>query len=199
MAEIKSAHDIALERISAIGQATEIEKLKWKYTPEGEKIAVAYLKNEADLPAAMGSYPENARSHVKTGIESVLLAAIELPKNETIKTRNKRAIDGALALKKDRTAANNILGQIKQVLDHYTDQGEMQRKQAYEVLKEQYQIKLKQAVNKQLGMTAGAEDLAISVESLPQFQDEWRRTAAQMDEQYLKLLNEFKKELKRVI
>jgi hypothetical protein len=198
MADIKSARDIALERISNIGQATEVEKLKWKYTPEGEKIAVAYLKNDTDLSSDIGRHPDIARNYIKAGIESVLLTAIILPKNEIIQAKNKKAMDGIPVLKKDKAAANKILGQIKQIFSHYSDQGENQRKQAYETLKEQYKLKLKKAVDKQLGISAGADDLSISVESLPQFQDEWRRISAQMDDQYLRLLDGFKAELRRI-
>ena len=64
-------------------------------------------------------------------------------------------------------------------------------------LKQQFEAKLKKAVNKQLGTKADT-DLGISVETLPQFQEEWRRAAAQMDEQYIKLLEEFKRELRKV-
>jgi len=193
MADIKSSFDIAMERINAIGQATEDEKLKWKYTPEGEKLAIEYLNSNIDLLAAIVNYPDNARKYVRDGIESVLLASILLPVNETVQNNNKKAMEGEVALKKDKTSANKIITQIKQVLSHYNEQGKEQRKQAYERLKEQYQVKLKQAVNKQLGIQASAEDLGVSVETLPQFQEEWRHTISQMDDQYFKLLDEFKK------
>jgi hypothetical protein len=198
MADIKSSFDIAMERINAVGQATGDEKLKWKYVPEGEKVAVEYLKNNIDLPAAIMNYPADARKYVRAGVESVLLASISLPVNETVQNNNKKAMDGELILKKDKASANKIINQIKQVLNHYNEQGKEQRKQAYERLKEQYQVKLKQAVNKQLGIQASAEDLGVSVETLPQFQEEWRHTISQMDDQYFKLLDEFKKELESI-
>jgi hypothetical protein len=53
-------------------------------------------------------------------------------------------------------------------------------------------------MDKQLGGAAGLEGVKFNVESLPQFQDEWRRVSAQMDQQYLKLLDEFKKELAKI-
>ena len=83
------------------------------------------------------------------------------------------------------------------MLGHYTDQGAEQRKKTYDALKVQFEDKLKQAVKKQLGDKADT-DLGISVETLPQFQEEWRRAAAQMDDQYLKLIDEFKRELRKV-
>lgn len=43
-----------------------------------------------------------------------------------------------------------------------------------------------------------AEGLEISVESLPQFQEEWQRTLAQLDSQYIGLLDEYKQGLKSI-
>ena len=61
--------------------------------------------------------------------------------------------------------------------------------------KAQFTIKLQQAVQQQMGTNAR---MNIDVERHPQFQEEWRRTAVQMDEQYLKLLEEFKLELHKI-
>lgn len=199
MADIKSAREIAEEKISGLGEATEDERLKWKYVPEGERLTLRFLKEKLDLGVELGRYPEKARSYARSGAESVLLDNISLPKNEAVQARNNKAMEGVLALKKDKAAVNKILGQIKQILGHYADQGAEQRKRTYDALKQQYTTKLRQAVDKQLGLSVGAEEeLEISVESLPQFQEEWRRTEAQLDGQYLKLLEEFKKELQRI-
>ena len=43
MVEIKSTREIALEKIASLGEATQEEQLRWKYIPEGEKLAVKYL------------------------------------------------------------------------------------------------------------------------------------------------------------
>ncbi len=42
--EIKSAREIALEKVARLGQATEEESLRWRYVPEGETLAAKYLK-----------------------------------------------------------------------------------------------------------------------------------------------------------
>ena len=34
MADIKSAREIAMEKIEKLGEATEEERLKWKYVPD---------------------------------------------------------------------------------------------------------------------------------------------------------------------
>ncbi|MFC1930749.1 hypothetical protein ACFLXJ_00875 [Chloroflexota bacterium] len=47
--EIKSALEIALEKIEELGELTEEERLQWKYVPEGEKLAARYLKQNLNL------------------------------------------------------------------------------------------------------------------------------------------------------
>jgi hypothetical protein len=198
MDEIKSAKEIAREKIEQVGEVSEEDKLRWKYRPEGEKLAAKYLKDGHDLAAEMAGYPANSLPYIKKGLEGVLSAAIVLPKLEGMQARNKRAIDGLVALKKDRGAAGKLAGQMRQVLEHYTDQGEKQRKATREALKEQYEAKVHQAMDKQLGASAGLESMKINVETLPQFQEEWRRVSAQMDQQYLGLLDQFKKEMAKI-
>ena len=198
MDEIKSAKEIAQEKIDAVGEVSEADKLRWKYRPEGEKLAAKYLKNGNDLVAELSQFPAGALLYIKKGLEEVLTAAIVLPKLEGAQSRNKRAIDGLVALKKDKGAASKLAGQMRQVLDHYTDQGEKQRKATREALKDQYDAKVHQAMDKQLGASAGLEGMKINVETLPQFQEEWRRVSAQMDQQYLGLLDQFKKEMAKI-
>ncbi|RJO60900.1 MAG: hypothetical protein C4542_07845 [Dehalococcoidia bacterium] len=195
--EIKSAREIAMEKIAALDAVTEGDRLKWKFVPEGEQLALKYLKDGQDIASALSNYTQEAQPYVRSGVEDILLSNIQLPVNETIQNRNKKAIDGVLSIKKDKNAATKLLNQMKQILGHYTAQGAEQRKQTYEALKQQFEAKLKKAVSKQLGSHADT-DLGISVETLPQFQEEWRRAAAQMDEQYIKLLEEFKHEMSKV-
>ena len=83
-------------------------------------------------------------------------------------------------------------GSIDQIFSHYTGQGEQQRQQAYQTVKSDFEAKLQQAVQQQLGSLSGVN---MDVEKLPQFQQEWRKVQTQMDSQYINLLNQYKKEL----
>lgn len=195
--EIKSAREIAMEKIAALDAATNSDKLKWKFIPEGEQLALRYLKEEFDIDASVLKYSNDAQQYIKTGAEDVLLSNIQLPVNETVESRNKKAMDGILLLKKDKNSAKKLLEQMKQILEHYSGQGAEQRQRTYESLKQQYEAKLKKAVSQQLG-TNTETDLGINVETLPQFQEEWRRVAAQMDDQYFKLIDEYKNELRKI-
>ena len=49
--EIKSAREIAMEKIAEIGEASQEERLKWRYVPEGEKLAARYAEEDFNLLA----------------------------------------------------------------------------------------------------------------------------------------------------
>jgi hypothetical protein len=89
-------------------------------------------------------------------------------------------------------AVENAYSKMRRIFNHYTEQGEQQRRQAYESLKAEFEAKLQQAVQQQLGSLMR---IRIDVEKQPQFQEEWRKIQTQLDSQYLKLLDEYKQEL----
>lgn len=192
---IKSAREIALEKIEKIGQATEEEKLRWKYLPEGEKLAAKYLKQDCELPAELKKYDEKTSPYIKEGASGILVRNISLPKDELSRKSTKRAMDGIKELKKDKAGIENIYSQMRRIFTHYTEQGEQQKKQAYESLKAEFSAKLQQAVQKQLGTTAGVR---IDVEKHPQFQQEWQKVKSQFDSQYLTVLDELKQQLTEI-
>ena len=192
MGDIKSAREIALEKVAKLGEATEEERLRWKYEPEGEKLATRYTREDCNLAAELGKYEEKARKHVVDGIIDVLDRNISLPKDDSAKKANHRAMEGIKTLKKDKVAVENVFSKIRQVFDHYSGQGEQQRKQAYEQLKAEFAEKIQQAMQQQLGSFSAVK---IDVEKQPQFQGEWQKLQMQLDLQYLKLLDGYKQEL----
>jgi len=196
--KIRSALDIALEKIAALDDATEEDRLKWKYTPIGEQIGVKLLRDEVNIADSFAQYSAGALFYLRKGVENVLLDNIQLPVNDTINERNTRALSNLPVIKNDKTTTIKLVEQIKQVLGHYRDQGQTQRRDAREQLKQRYSMKLKQAVKKQYGSLSEEHSMGIDVEKLPQFQEEWRKTEVEMDMQYLNLLDEFKNELRRI-
>jgi hypothetical protein len=193
MADIKSAYEIAMEKVEKIPRATDEELLKWKYIPEGEKLAAKYLKQDADLVAELGHYEPKLADFVTTGIVTTLVRNISLPRTDLIKKTNKRAMDGIKVIKKDKVATENTFSQIRRLFSHYSEQGEQQRRQAYQQMKASFETKLQQALQQQMGSSVAG--IKIDVEKQPQFQEEWRKLLNQLDSQYLKLLEEYKHEL----
>ncbi|MFC2071692.1 hypothetical protein ACFLUU_03110 [Chloroflexota bacterium] len=192
MSDVKSAREIAMEKVEKLGEATEEERLKWKYVPRGEQLAVRHLKEDYNLVAELSQHPENVRKYIIEGAANILIRNISLPKNDAAKANNRRAMDGLKVMKSDKVNVENVYSQIRNIFKHYAEQGEQQRKQAYESLRAEFEAKIQQAVQQQLGSLMGTK---IDVEKQPQFQQEWHKIEIQLDSQYLNLLQEYKREL----
>ena len=193
MGDIKSAREIAMEKIAAIGEPTAAEILEWKYLPEGEKLAARFLKGETRLQEELAKFDKTAAPTIIRGICAVLVKNIMLPKDEAAQKINKAAMDGLKIIKTDKSRLEAILNQIKQIFTHYATHGEQQSKQAYEMLKENFQAKIEQAISQQMGSKAA--NMNIDVEKQPQFQEEWRRVKNQMESQYLQVMTDLKQQL----
>jgi hypothetical protein len=192
MSDIKSAAEIAQEKLKEIESATDEERLKWKYVPEGEKLAAKYLKQNMNLVTELGKYEKKVLGYIKEGASEILVRNINLPRNDLARKNNKKAMEGLKTLKNDKVGVENNFSRIRNLFKHYAEQGEQQRKQAYASLKTEFAAKVKQAMQQQLSPLMGME---IDVERQPQFQEEWRRLQIQLDSQYLRLLDEYKQEI----
>jgi hypothetical protein len=195
MADIKSAYEIAMEKINKIESATPEERLKWKFIPKGEELAGKYIKDDINLTAELSKYGEQERKYVVQGISSILARNIDLPKNDAVKKNNKKAMDGLSMVKKDKKALENVFSKIRYIFNHYAEQGEAQKKAAYEQVKEEFAVKLQQALAQQ---GSAAKISNIDIERQPQFQEEWRKMLIRLDTQYLQHLTEYKHELQAI-
>ncbi|NLL89951.1 MAG: hypothetical protein GX226_02450 [Dehalococcoidales bacterium] len=195
MADIKSFREIAMERIASMGEASEEDQLKWKYLPEGEKLAASCLNENREIKTELEKYDKKAREYILKGAEKVFISNINVPKNEAIRGINEKAMHNLQSIKKDKNAVKAIYEKINYIFEHYDTQGKQQREQSYELLKQDFQNKIEQALAKQLGTE---NNLEINVEALPQFQEEWRKATSQLDNQYNNYLNEYKQELREI-
>ena len=195
MGDIKSAREIAMEKVEELGEPTDEERLRWKYIPEGERLAAKYIKESCNLVAELSQYQENVRGYIVEGAQDILIRNINLPKDELAKRLNRQVMDGLKALKNDKVGVENVYSKLRHIFNHYKEQGEQQRKQAYEALKSEFEAKVQEAISQQLGVFAG---IRIDVERQPQFQEEWRKIQIQIDSQYVVLLDEYKQELRAI-
>ncbi len=192
MGDIKSALEIAMEKVEKLGKATDEERLRWEYVPEGERLAAKYLKQDSNLTEELGKYDREAARYVMQGAGEVLIRNISLPRNDLAKKTNKRAMEGLKMVKNNKVDVENVYSKIRHIFNHYVEQGKEQRREAYESLKAEVEARLQQAVQQRLGSSARVR---IDVERQPQFQEEWHKMQIQLDRQYLKLLDEYKQEL----
>ncbi len=194
MGDIKSAFEIAMEKISKIEDATSEERVKWKFFPVGEQLGAKYLKEDVNILSELNKYKDLEHKYVTQGAVEVLARSIDLPRNDTVKKANRKAMDGLKLVKKDKSGVENIYSKIRYVFNHYNEQGEQQRKQAYEQVKIQFAAKLQQAMQQQYGTNTQLNP-NVNFERHPQFQEEWRRVLTQLEQQYLSHLNENRQEL----
>ena len=193
MGEIKSAMEIAMEKIEKLGSVSEDERLGWKYIPEGKKLAARYIKGDSDLDTELKKYEDDVKKYVIEGAGEILVKNINLPKDDSAKRNNKQAMDGLKTMKSDKVAVENVFSKMRRIFDHYAEQGEQQGRQAYESLKVEFGAKIQQAMQQQLGTSAAMPN--IDIERQPQFQEEWRQLQIKLDSQYITLLDEYKQEL----
>lgn len=193
MADMKSAYERAMERVQGLGEASAEEKAQWKYAPQGEALAVRYMKEKFDIAKEITALEPLARKYVVKSAFQSFISNIELPRSINIKDSTGTALEGIRNLKKDNNALEGVLGKIKYILDHYEKDGALQREQAYQSLKQDFQERIQRAVQQQTGASMPVN---IDVEREPQFQQEWRTTLNQLESQYYKLLDDYKKELR---
>ena len=158
-------------------------------------MAARYIKGDYNLATELDRYGTEARKYVAEGASDILIRNIGLPKNDIARRNNKRAMEGLKIVKNDKVAVENVFSKIRHILDHYTQQGEQQKQQAYESLKAEFEAKVQQAIKQQVGINA---NMKIDVEKQPQFQEEWLKLQSQLSAQYLKLLDEYKQELSAI-
>ena len=154
MSEMKSAFERAMERAESLGKASEEDLRKWKYLPEGEKLAAKYLKDESDLIGELGGYDDDARQFVVEGAQGILVNNIDLPNNEQVKKMTKKAMEAIKELKRDKVGLENVYTKLRRVLNHYEQEGEQQRRQAYEAVKNDVGAQIQQAMQQQAGASA---------------------------------------------
>ncbi len=194
--EIKSAYEIAMEKLAAMDEPTEAERLSWKYLPAGRTLAAAFLGEKADLEKELAGLDGDARVYTARGVEEVLLGNLALPKTDADAERAAQVMTGMMVLKKDRKAATTVVSRVKQLCDHYREQGAAQMEQAYQQLKSEMEASLQQALSQQAGRAAAAGN--INVETQPEFQAEWRRVRDQLEGQYTKLMEECREDYRRL-
>jgi hypothetical protein len=194
--EIKSAYQIAVEKLAAIEEPTVEEKRTWKYVPEGEKLAAHYLKEDADLKTELAAYDDTARPYVARGIAGILLPGIRLPHTEADAAAVNRAVEAVRLIVTDTATAEELLGRLQQVFDHFTSTGAAQIQQAREQLKQQMTARVQQAMAQQMG---GNANLNIDIEAQPEFQAEWRKVQTQFEGQYNQMIEEIRAQIKELI
>ena len=190
---IKSAYERALERAEKI--EVPGDKLKeLQYLPEGAKLAATFLKEERfDLAKAIAGFGDDVRKYIYKGAQETLLNNIVLPRTPRSKTETKRAMDGLIAMKKDKSKLTQVIGKIDSLIAYY----ERTKQQAYDNLKKEFEAALRQAMQQQqIGVRQ--QNPRVDAEMQGEFQTKWREVSSRLDMDFENNLNGLKKEAERI-
>ena len=193
--KLKSAFEIAMEKVAKLGNLSPQEELELKWVPEGERLAARYLRGEGDLAGSLATVDRSATRHVLNGALSVLLPRLGIPRNEAAASDNRRVMDGLKSLCKDGKAFGEIAGRVKYVEEQYLGYGRKLMEQTYQELKQTVTSQVQSQIRKQ-GVRVATN---FDIESMPEFQAQWRAAVARQERHYEQNLDELRKQLRELI
>ena len=193
MGEMKSAFEKAMEKIADLEKASPDELRRMEYVPKGNTLAAQYLAGECqDLRTELGQYDVEYKEYLKEGVEKTLLRNIVLPQSERDKATNKKAMQGIVALKKDSARIKNVFVKIEQLCEYY----EQTLQHTFNQLRKSFEGRLEEAKANLERETGRKVD--VTVESQPQFQEEWRLVMVELNLKYEEVLSDHKMEIQRI-
>lgn len=193
MDKIKSAYEMAMERFSKRKEMPRWEIDRMEYEPAGNRAAAAFLEDRGyNLKAEMERHPKSLRGYVAGGFEKTLLHNIMLPADQDTREVNIRAMEGLLAIKKNKRATEELFGQLEHLFTYY----EKALAQTYSQFKEHFSEKIDAQV-KLVEKRSGTK-LKVNPEIQPGFQEEWFKIRGQLNMHYEKVLKELKEKLHKV-
>jgi len=192
LAEIKSALELALEKAERYGKASAEEMAATQFQEQGRQLAVQYLKREGDLATDLKKLPTEAQAAARLAIKEVFLRNIGLPRENSVDSRQDRALEGLVLVADNPKNMARLQTELEQLLQQFLQV----RSNALQQLKGRFATgagQMQRNMEAQYG-----QKVRLDPESLPQFQEEWRKMLIRLDAQYIQHLNEYKHELLKI-
>lgn len=187
MAEkIKTALEKALERAASMREASPDEIDRMEFIPQGRSIAGAFMQErDFDINKALTDIPGEKVNYVREGVQEVLLMNISLGLNESAIQVNRRAMEGILAIKRDRARITRLIGEMDLLLQYFIK------------TIEQTGERFKREMEKRMRATRGQRDRNRDMETM-QFREEWANVVRQISAGYETNLAELKEKVKGI-
>lgn len=190
MDKIKSAYEMALERIKQRKEVPQSEIDRMEHMPVGKALAANFLREKGyDLLAEFAKYPENIKEYLIEGAQETFLNNISLPADKSTLETNKRAMEGLYQIKKNKRAVGEVFSQLEYLFQYY----EQSLAQTYSQFKETFAAKISAALEKRIGTR-----LKIDPEKQPGFREEWMKYLSRLNSQYEGILAEQKEKLRKI-
>ena len=185
--------DKMLESFSLLKEVSLSEIEMIDYGRAGNNAAAAFMKDKGyDLKAEVARYPEPYESYFSFGVQKYLMYKIMLPAEESIWETNRRAMEGLLAIKKNKEAVKEVFSRLEDLFDLY----EKTVTQKFSQFKENFAEKINEKV-KSTGKRSEV-NLKINLEKRPGFQEEWMKLLDGLNTQHENILEEHKEKLRQI-
>lgn len=193
MDRIKSAYEVALERLKQRKEVPQAEMDRLEYEPVGKNIAAVFLREkDYDLLAEIEKYPGQYQGYIYEGIQKTLFSNILPPTDQGILESNMRSLQGILLIKKDKDAVEEILSLLEKLFRYY----EQAFNQTYAQFKQRFAEKLEPSIRSVEKRTG--QKFKIDPEKQPGFREEWNKVLGQLNVQYEQVLDEQKEKLRNI-
>ena len=187
MGEIKSTLEIALEKAARLGKASKEELRRDELIKKGRRLAAQFLsEKDFNLEKELFSIDSKDQILVLRGAVDTLVKNIVFPRDDHSLKEIRRALEGLERIFHAFPQVKQLTAEIFKLLSHYLEQ----QKQLYEQFKQQFKgqmAEVEQALKQQYG-----DNIKVDIEMQPQFQEEWRKLKAQIEEQYRSQLDYLK-------
>ncbi|MDP2952114.1 MAG: hypothetical protein Q8O76_02200, partial [Chloroflexota bacterium] len=149
-----------------------------------------------DLAKALKTLDRAAFPSVLKGMVSILLPNLGIPKNDADAVTNRRAAEALPILCRDRKALELILGQVAQVQRQHASYGKQLLEKSYQELKQRFMAQVQQKLEQQ---GVRAPSVRVDIDSMPEFQAQWRAVAARIEQQYEPHLARFREQIRELV
>lgn len=187
MAEIRSTMDMVMERAARLAAEADEVSADDAYVNEGMRMAAAYLSGEgANLLEQLKNKAPEGQMAIRGGMARTLLRNIVLPRDEQVSEQSLLSLKGLQDLSGNSSDIVTICSELKQILEQYGQHREQVKQQFDESILNQLKMQLQQQ-----GLAVD-EEMALNPTMHPQYQEEWSKASAELNNQYNEALDQRK-------
>jgi hypothetical protein len=150
-------------------------------------MAAAYLSGEgANLLEQLKKKAPEGQMAIRRGMAQTLLRNIVLPRDEQLSEQSLLSLAGLQELSGSSSDIVTICSELKQILEQYGQHREQVKQQFDESILNQLKMQLQQQ-----GLAVD-DEMALNPTMHPQYQEEWSRASAELNNQYNEALGQRK-------
>ena len=179
MAEIRSTMDMVMERAARLAEEAEESSGDDALANEGMRLAAAFLNGEGEnLLEQLKSKAPEEQMIIRGGMARTMLRNILLPRDQEISEQTLLSLNGLQELSGNSTDIATICSELKQILEQDGQHREQVKQQFDESILNQLKMQLQQQ-----GLAVD-DEMALNPTMHPQYQEEWSKASAELNNQY---------------